>query len=78
MVGKAIRARHGFDLTAAESIVDRIAKLPVAVVVSILSQMPDDWLSEDIRKGLCEWWGSQKFVERLGTLRKGLADGSLL
>ena len=77
-MGKILRATHGFDPVAAQSVLDRIAQVPVSAIANILATMPAAWLSSAQRKDLLDWWEDGGREKRLNELGKGLADGTLL
>lgn len=76
-VGKFLRRVHGYEEAYALEMIDRISAVPVEVIRTILSEMPDDWLPMDQRGDLCEVWTNQRPL-RLSALRAGLTDGTLL
>lgn len=76
--GRHLRAAHGFDLPSALRTVERLEKLDVAVVQSLITEMPTNWLPDPPRSDFLQWWTDGRRSKRLDDLRKGLSDGSLL
>lgn len=76
--GSVLRSLHGFDIGAAEAIVDRLRTVSRAMVESIMFGMPDDWLSDAQKQEFLDWWDSPARIARLDALSMGLANGSLL
>jgi hypothetical protein len=73
-----IRQRHGFDLSAALAILDRILGLSSTCILDIVSRMPIEWNPENNILQLSTWWSSEGLKGKVERLRKGLRDGSLL
>jgi hypothetical protein len=76
--GLEIRSQHGFDVRAANAIIDRIAALPSSTISGILSATPSDWLSDRERSEFEGWWSLGGPTAKLESLRRGLSDGTLL
>jgi hypothetical protein len=74
---RRIRQLHGFDIAAAEAMIDRISRIGGGLISSILSPMPSSWLDQNRREGFLEWWQSDERHKRLERLRTGLQDGTL-
>jgi len=75
---RLIRQRHGFDLSAALAILDRILGLSSTCILDIASRMPIEWNPENTILKLSAWWSSEGLKDKIARLRKGLRDGSLL
>lgn len=70
--------RHGFDPTAANSMLDRLGEIGSVKIEAAFSSMPDSWLEKAARQEFTDWWENGGRHTRLDALRKGLADGSLI
>jgi hypothetical protein len=77
MTFRRICQLHGFDIAAAEAMIDRISRIGGGLISSILSPMPSTWLDQNRRDGFLEWWQSDERHKRLERLRTGLQDGTL-
>jgi hypothetical protein len=78
VTGRQLRKRHGFDLDAANRMIDRIVSVPADRIKEFLLQMPREWLPDDKHLAFLQWWGGQGRRRKLDALRKGLEDDSLL
>jgi hypothetical protein len=76
--GRRIRARHGFDVGAALSLVDRIKRVDRSVMGAICARMPVIWDSDQTTKVLLDWWSGGGFFRKVEKLREGLENGSIL
>lgn len=76
--GRFIRNVHGFFADSALEMVERIRVVPNEFLVGILGGMPDDWLADDQKRMLCDFWASGARESRLSALHTGIVDGSLL
>jgi len=74
----ALRERHGFDLSAALTVVDRIGLITVEQIANMLNQMPTHWLSQSLSDELLAYCGNGGWTARVELLRKGLEDGSIV
>ena len=72
-----LRRRHGFDLAAANSVLDRIMGLSPAFVSSVLGRMSETWLTDQECSEFSAWWASEARNERVAVIRKGMEDGTL-
>lgn len=77
-VGRELRQRHGFDLLAATQVIDRIASLSASTAENAMSEMPNSWLSDEIREKYVVWWTGRGRVDKLQIMREGLGNGALL
>lgn len=77
-IGRQIRRRHGFDLSAALMLLDRIATLSSARFMTILSRTPEEWLPAKKRNEFEDWWINGGRSAKLESLRRGLSDDTLL
>ena len=77
-VGRVLRELHGFDRNGAEEMIDWIAAVPASKIESILSEMPEDWLSDRDKGAICDSWVDGAVGDRLAALRRGLSDASIL
>lgn len=75
---RKIVQRHGFDLAAANAMLDRLAEIGSEKVTAALSSMPDSWLEQAARLEFTNWWENGERQRRLDALRKGLSDASLI
>ena len=76
--GAMLRRLHGFDLTAAEQVVDRLKATDASAIARFIGEMPSDWLVDPLRSEFLQWWTGPQRITRLDTLSKGLSDGTLL
>ncbi|MGX9116414.1 HipA family kinase [Mesorhizobium sp. BHbsci] len=75
---KKIVQRHGFDLAAANAMIDRLAGIGSEKISAAFSSMPDSWLEQAARLEFTNWWENGERQRRLDALRKGLSDASLI
>lgn len=75
-VGNVLQKMHGPHWDSAREMIDRIAAVPWAVVDGILRELPEEWLPQDQRGLLNEYWSGDPFRARIAQLRKTLSDGS--
>lgn len=75
---KRIVARHGFDMGAANAMLDRLASLGSEKLRAALSTMPDSWLETTRRVEFIGWWEGDERQRRVAALREGLSNGTLL
>jgi len=73
-----LRERHGFDLSAAQTTLDRIGIITEAQVVSILEQMPSHWLPQNLQDECRAYCRDGGWRARVDELRRGLEDGSIV
>ena len=78
VVGGMLRRLHGFDVSAAVATLDRLAALPIETLKGFINRMPPDWLPEPVRSEFITWWSSPDRQQRIDTIKRGIADGSLL
>ena len=76
--GRLLRARHGFDLTAAAGVLDRLSLVTASDMGVIINEMPPGWLTGSLQTELLDWWGSSKRADRIEALKEGMSDGTLL
>jgi hypothetical protein len=69
---------HGFDPVAANSVLDALEAFPPASVQGLVNQMPADWLPAPLHADLMNVWTTGARQSRIGDIRKGLTNGSLL
>lgn len=77
-VGRHLRQLHGFDLPSAREMLDWIAAVSESFIASVLSSMPDDWLSEQEKGKISGIWSNGTVGDRVAALRSGIEDGTLL
>lgn len=77
-VGRQIRQVHGFDMSAAETILDRIRKGRTVMVERAMVGMPEQWLSTSKRNDLYHWVNTNHFDQKLQRLAQGISDGTYL
>jgi hypothetical protein len=73
-----LRERHGFDLSAALAIVNRLGIISVNEIEGVLRQMPTHWLSETMRSELLAYCRDGGWAARVASLREGLGNGSIV
>jgi len=72
LVGKLHQRIHGVHINAAMEMLGRIAVIPAAAVETIVTEMPESWLSERQRGNLYDFWSSDRREKRIATLRAAL------
>lgn len=77
-VGRAIRAKRGFALASAQTLISRLRDNRRFLVERAMFGMPPQWLSNDDRETLDRWINSYEFDERLEQVENGLRDGNCL
>lgn len=75
---RKIVQRHGFDLAAANAMIDRLAEIGSEKISAAFSSMPESWLEQAARVEFTNWWENGERQRRLEALRKGLSDASLI
>lgn len=78
LVGKRLRKLWQFDVQSAIEILQWIEAVPISQIESILSSLPDEWITEVQRGQIYEQWSGGAVTERVDALIRGLRDGSLL
>ena len=66
-----------FDVGAANAVLDKLAIVSEAQVLTIIDSHPPAWISPQGKKDVLEWWKSKARTERIDAIRKGIADGKL-
>lgn len=74
-IGKFIRARHGSHQSSAIEMLERIGAVPPEVVRGILTNMPEEWLSNDQMEAFIEVWSDGRRNQRLSHLRALIERG---
>ena len=69
---------HKIDLAAAGVVLDRLGELKTNIIQDIHNEMPAVWLSKSKRNEIVKWWAGNEKDKRIGFVRGGLKDGSLL
>lgn len=73
-----LRERHGFDLVAAEAVIDRLGIISPELLSSIIGQMPDHWLPQSVRNEFTAYCRDGAWAARVAELRRGLGNGSIV
>lgn len=68
-----IKQTKNFDVEIAKSTLSEIERLPVKKVESIISQIPNEWLSQTIKAEIMQWWSSEDRLSRINLLKAGLS-----
>ena len=66
---KLICTTNNFDASIALATLNEIKNINVEVINRILSNAPNEWLPEDTRKEILDWWGSQDMENRITHLK---------
>lgn len=74
-VGDIWQRTHGSFEESAMEMVDRIRAVPTSAIESVLKDLPEEWLAQDQRGMLYEYWSGNKLKNRLELLRARLSDG---
>ena len=77
-VGRRLRKLRAFDPESAFELLDRVKAVPLSEVESILSSVPQEWISDELRERVHEQWQKGVVRGRVEALRAGLKNGSLL
>lgn len=77
-VGRQLRKRRKFDESGAFELLARIQAVPFSEVEAIITSIPPEWLSEDQRGRIYDYWSNGGVAARIKALRSGLSDESLL
>lgn len=73
-----LRERHGFDLSAALAIVNRLGIISASDVEGLLAHMPAHWLSNSLQSELLAYCRGGGWAARVASLREGLGNGSIV
>lgn len=73
-----LRQRHGFDIDAAVTVLDRLRIITPQQIASMIKQMPKHWLTDAARNELVAYCRDGGWAARCGLLRKGLENGSIV
>ena len=68
---KAIKNHWGFNINAAQEVVDKLGSVPLSAIKSSVHEMPKNWLSEGTRDRFLVWWEKDS-ATRADAIRKGL------
>ena len=58
-----------FDVDIARNTLTEISKIEPLIIEQILSRIPSDWLSMDIKKDIVQWWASSEMLTRVNRLK---------
>ena len=58
-----------FDVDIARNTLTEISKIEPLIIEQILSRIPNDWLSMDIKKDIVQWWASSEMLTRVNRLK---------
>lgn len=75
---KSVVQPYGHDTTAALEVIERLAKLPVPEIETILTTIPQDWLTVLDRTRVLVWWRDGERTARSQLISKGLQDGTYI
>lgn len=76
--GSILWRLHGFDLVAANSVLDALGAYSPTALQGLINQMPPHWLPDPLQTELINAWTTGGRQSRIDDIRKGLTDGSLL
>lgn len=68
-----IKNTQNFDVEIAKNTLSEIARLPLKSIEHIIVQIPDEWLSQDTKTEIMQWWASDERVARINLLKAGLS-----
>lgn len=74
---RAIKKHWGFDVAAAQGVVDKLDSVPLSAVENVVREMPENWLPEGTRDRFLDWWNKDSGT-RVDEIRKGLKNGKFL
>lgn len=74
LVGNMLKRTHGPHTDAALEMVDRIGAVPTTVIEDSLKEVPEEWLGQDQRGMLYEYWSGAPLRVRLERLRALVSD----
>lgn len=75
---KSVVQPYGHDTAAAIEVIDRLGRLPIAEIETILTAIPQDWLTGVDRDRILVWWRDGDRVSRVQLISKGLQDGTYI
>lgn len=78
MVWRGLRERHGFDLSAALMVVDRLGLIRHPQIEAMLNRMPTHWLSASLRSEFLAYCRDGGWTARVAALREGLENGAIV
>lgn len=76
--GKIILNIHGFDMTFAYNILDRLGALTGQEIQKVVEGMPGAWLPQERRIEFIGWWDSPQKAARVNDIKKGVENGTYL
>jgi hypothetical protein len=71
----ALIAQYGFDRVSATVILERLRDLNFSVIEDILSNLPQEWLSDVERAPIKSWWNSPERQVRSNKIIEGFING---
>jgi hypothetical protein len=77
-VGREVRRRHRFDLSAAEELISRLREGRRFIADRAMFGLPAEWLPKERRAAFAEWVQGSAFDDRLRSVENGLSDGTFL
>lgn len=57
---------------------DDLLSIRLDTINNILSRQPTQWLANDRKNDIINWWTSDERAARIAGIRKGIGDGSYL
>jgi hypothetical protein len=73
-----LRERHGFDLRAAQAILDRLELVDAMHLQRMMEKMPSHWLSTQLVTELLAYCSEGGWAARVQSLREGLENGAIV
>lgn len=75
---KPVVQPYGADAAASLELLERLSVLPVGAVETILTSIPQDWLTADDREKILTWWRNGGRAARTLQIKQGLQDGTYI
>jgi hypothetical protein len=69
---------HTAEESEVDDITERLEKVTVDEIEGIISRHPNEWLKEEQKKDILDWWVTDDRTNRLESIRKGVKDGTFL
>lgn len=69
---KIIKQNNLFDKLIAINTLTELSQISKEQIISILNIIPPDWLSDDLKEDVIDWWGSVDMNTRINKLKAGI------
>lgn len=75
---RVFQAHNSFHHDSANQLLDTIESLPNDLLLKIMDEMPDNWISVTLKNNLDAWWRSSQRSNRINDIKVGLKNGKYL